>query len=119
MAVLQYLVEHRTHPTADEIYSGLVLSIPTLSKTTVYNTLKLLVENGAALMLTIDDRSVCFDGDISLHTHFLCKCCGKVYDLPYRGAEEVPVECEIEGHRIEEMQIYYKGICKECINKKC
>ena len=45
LAVMDYLATHKTHPTVDEIYSSLAPSIPTLSKTTVYNTLKLFVEN--------------------------------------------------------------------------
>ena len=27
-------------------------------------------------------RNACFDGDTSLHAHFLCKKCGKIFDLP-------------------------------------
>ena len=56
IAIMTYLMEHRTHPTVDEIYTALAPSIPTLSKTTVYNTLKLLSEQGAAQTLTIDER---------------------------------------------------------------
>ncbi|EJX04128.1 iron uptake regulatory protein [gut metagenome] len=57
IAIMDYLLKNRTHPTAEEIYSALVNLIPTLSKTTVYNTLKLFVEQGAALMLTIDEKN--------------------------------------------------------------
>ena len=39
IAIMEYLMEHRTHPSADEIYTALSPSMPTLSKTTVYNTL--------------------------------------------------------------------------------
>ena len=35
MAVMEYLMTHRTHPTVDEIYTALHPSMPTLSKTTV------------------------------------------------------------------------------------
>ena len=54
IAIMDYLLTHRTHPAIDEIYLALCEQIPTLSKTTVYNTLKLFVEHGAAQMLTID-----------------------------------------------------------------
>ena len=57
IAIMNYLIEHRTHPTVDEIYTALSPSIPTLSKTTVYNTLKLLSEQGAAQTLTIDENN--------------------------------------------------------------
>ena len=39
LAVMGYLLEHRTHPAVDEIYNALKAEVPTLSKTTVYNTL--------------------------------------------------------------------------------
>ncbi len=60
IAIMDYLLAHKTHPSIDEIYLALCKDIPTLSKTTVYNTLKLFVEHGAALMLTIDEKNACF-----------------------------------------------------------
>lgn len=56
IAIMDYLLNHKTHPCIDEIYTALCKEIPTLSKTTVYNTLKLFVEHGAAKMLTIDEK---------------------------------------------------------------
>ena len=118
IAIMDYLMTHHTHPTADEVYMALCDSIPTLSKTTVYNTLKLFVEQQAALMLTINDKNVHFDGDTSLHSHFFCRRCGKVYDLPYSGKKREARELDIEGHAVEEIHHYYKGVCKECSDKE-
>lgn len=56
MAVLDYLMTHHTHPTADTIFNALYPSIPTLSKATVYNTLNLLTEHGVIQMITIDEK---------------------------------------------------------------
>ena len=56
IAIMKYLFEHRTHPTVDDIFHDLHDAIPTLSKTTVYNTLKLFSEKGAILSLTIDEK---------------------------------------------------------------
>ena len=84
MAIMDYMMTHFTHPSVDEIYNALSPKFPTLSRTTVYNTLKLFVEHGAVRMLTIDEHNACFDGDMSLHAHFLCKKCGKIYDMPYK-----------------------------------
>lgn len=115
IAIMNYLMEHRTHPSVDEIYTSLSPSMPTLSKTTVYNTLKLFSEQGAALMLTIDDRNANFDADTSTHAHFLCKKCGVIYDL----ASEVEIKkvelLQMEGHEVMEVHYYYKGICRNCL----
>ena len=118
IAIMEYLMTHRTHPTADEVYMALCDSMPTLSKTTVYNTLKLFVDQQAALMLTINDKNVHFDGDTSLHSHFFCRKCGRVFDLPFSGKKREARELQIEGHAVEEIHHYYKGICKGCSEKE-
>lgn len=112
IAIMGYLLEHRTHPTVDEIYTALAPSIPTLSKTTVYNTLKLLSEQGAAQMLTIDERNTCYDADTSLHAHFLCRQCNKVFDLPINSVRAMTED--IKGFEVEEIHLYYRGICQAC-----
>jgi Fur family ferric uptake transcriptional regulator/Fur family peroxide stress response transcriptional regulator len=78
---MDYLMSHKTHPTIDEIYSTLSPYMPTLSKTTIYNTLNLFVDKGAVLQLAIDEKNARYDADISNHAHFMCKKCNKVYDL--------------------------------------
>mgnify|MGYP003291483758 FL=1 len=112
LAIMDYLLTHRTHPSIEEIYLALCDDIPTLSKTTVYNTLKLFVEHGAAQMLTIDERNVCYDGDISLHAHFLCKHCNKIFDLPAPAQDEQVERMKDNGFQPEELHYYYKGYGK-------
>ena len=114
IAIMDYLLKHHTHPCIDEIYMALHDDIPTLSKTTVYNTLKLFVEHGAAKMLTIDERNACFDGDTSAHAHFQCKCCGRIFDMPMHISENEMNEMTDKGFCIEEVHNYYKGVCPEC-----
>lgn len=118
MAIMDYLLSHKTHPSIDEIYLALCKDIPTLSKTTVYNTLKLFVEHGAALMLTIDEKNACFDGDISLHAHFLCKKCGKIFDMPYSGEVKQVERVDMYGFQVDEVHQYYKGVCPACAEEK-
>ena len=118
IAIMDYLLKHKTHPCIDEIYMALCKDIPTLSKTTVYNTLKLFVEHGAAVMLTIDERNACFDGDLSIHAHFQCKSCGKIYDIPFLSRNEETQDMEQEGFIVEESHRYYKGFCPPCKEKE-
>ncbi len=117
IAIMDYLLNHHTHPTVDEVYTVLSDEIPTLSKTTVYNTLRLFADNGAATMLTIDERKICFDGDIHPHAHFMCKRCGRVFDypLPVDAPHLMPEDIHF---KVEEVHFYYKGICEECGKKE-
>ena len=65
IVIMDYLLNNRTHPTSNDIYNALKDDNPTLSKTTVYNTLKLFEEKGAVLNLSIDEKNAHFDGDTS------------------------------------------------------
>lgn len=117
IVILEYLLGHRTHPTVEAIYSDLSQKMPTLSKTTVYNTLKLLEENNAILELTIDKHNSHFDGYVDPHSHFMCKKCGKIIDV---DQPEATMCCEPYEARfvIQETEIYYRGLCSDCIKDK-
>ena len=115
LAILEYLRTHCTHPTADEIFHDLKEAVPTLSLTTVYNTLKLFAEKGLCLSLTINEKQVCYDRHTHPHGHLLCSRCGKVYDIERSEMPMEPSENYICGHRITEVHYYYKGICSKCL----
>ena len=116
IAVMSYLLENRTHPTVDDIYVDLVKEIPTLSKTTVYNTLELLVSQGAVLELTIENCKAHYDGCTEPHSHFFCKECKKIYDCQMNEKLLRSLQPDNE-FMIESTQLYYIGLCAECKNK--
>ncbi len=112
--ILSYLLEHKKeHPSADMIYRALIKEIPTLSKTTVYNTLNLFVKKGLVIPITIDEQETRFDIDTEPHGHFLCVKCGRIYDVGKCSA--LFDKNEIEGHKILECRVYLRGICKDCL----
>ncbi len=119
--IYQYLMTHRTHPNVDTIYKELVNEIPSLSKTTVYNTVKTLAQKGILLELTIDSTESRYDADIHPHIHFRCTSCGNIYDIEYnllniKGLEKLE-RATIEGHQIHSSHIYLYGICKNCLTR--
>ena len=117
LVIMDYLINHPIHPTIDDVYQALSNKVPTLSRTTVYNTLRMLSENQAAQMITIDEHRVCYDGNVESHVHFYCKKCGKIIDLFGEQAPKLEGEKTVEGNIIQEEQLYYKGICAKCAKK--
>lgn len=113
--IYDYLQKYRSHPTVDEIYSFLSPQMPTLSRTTIYNTLTLFASKGAVLVLNIEEKNQRFDAGIAPHAHFQCQKCGKIYDFPQPLVQLD--EQIITDFEILETQINYKGICKTCKNK--
>ena len=112
-AVMHFLLNNRIHPTIDEIFMALSPTMPTLSKTTVYNTMDLFVEKGAVQVLAIDEKNARYDVDISAHGHFFCKGCAKVYDIFDLKPEmfQLPVNEKFKIHAVE---ISYFGVCNSC-----
>lgn len=104
------------HPTVDTIYQSLAKEIPTLSKTTVYNTLKLFQKKGLVLVVNIEDHETRYDADTSFHGHFKCQSCGLVTDFAI--SEEDRKINSLKGFQVDESHFYLKGICKKCINKQ-
>jgi len=115
LAIMKYLDENRTHPTADRIYIDLKEKNPALSKTTVYNSVETLKEHGIIQSLTISGSELRYDFENKMHHHFLCKKCGTIIDID--------IECPNigkmleSGHKVEEVHGYFKGICKKCLKK--
>lgn len=112
MRIYQYLIEKKNHPTVDTMYRELSEEIPTLSKTTLYNTLNLFVENKIVHLITIEENETRYDADTSLHGHFKCRDCGEVYDIRI-GLREEDFK-GLEGFTVEESDVYFKGLCPRC-----
>lgn len=116
IAIMDYLLTHKTHPTVEEIYAALVPLMPTLSKTTLYNTLKLFYDKKVALMLNIDEHTTRFDGDVQPHAHFQCLKCGTVYDIfePELPELRSVYKQKIGDLNITSVELSYKGFCAHC-----
>ncbi|WP_294139569.1 transcriptional repressor [uncultured Sanguibacteroides sp.] len=117
IAIMDYMLSHRIHPCIEEIYDALSPEYPTLSKTTVYNTLKLFVEQKAVTPIVIDEKNIRFDIHTMPHAHFMCMGCGKVYDLSAEEMQKLSFK-EEEEYVVTEIHLYYKGFCKNCIERK-
>ena len=113
LKIYEYLAKTVTHPTADMIFTELAKEIPTLSKTTIYNTLNLFQNNGIVSGLAIDANETRYDPDPRVHAHFKCFECGSIIDIPVEPSYTDMVMAE--EHEVKERHIYLKGTCKNCL----
>lgn len=119
LKVLEYMDRHmNTHPTAEMIYEALKEEIPTISITTIYNTLSAFLENGLVSAETITGTEVRYDLTTTPHHHFLCRVCGKIIDIDVKCQIMEKELTIINGHRIEHIHGYFKGICESCLAKQ-
>lgn len=115
-AILSFLLDCKTHPSADEIYRALEKKYPGMSVATVYNNLKVFIDSGLIRELTYGDDASRFDADMSDHYHAICELCGKISDFAYPRLDQVEEAAAeetgfmIRGHR---MEVY--GVCQSCL----
>ncbi|MDR2891318.1 MAG: transcriptional repressor [Alistipes sp.] len=117
LAIVEYLLSVKSHPTADTIYSAIHTDIPTLSRTTVYTTVSMLAGRGVILALDLDPEQMHYDGDITPHAHFLCTRCGHIYDIWFNGDGWGPLLAAApmpQGASVSDIQLSYKGLCADC-----
>lgn len=114
-AVLEFLIEAETHPTADDIYKALEGKFPNMSVATVYNNLRVFREKGIVKELTYGDASSRFDYNTSKHYHVICEVCGKIVDFHYPSLDEVEVLAEtVTGFEISHHRMEIYGTCPDC-----
>lgn len=118
VAVYSYLCEHPVHPTVETVYAALSPDYPTLSKTTIYNTLKLFEEKKLVQTIKIEDDKLRYDADTSQHLHFKCERCGRVFDIfDDRNLPAYTEKCRLlapAGFEVTKIQTNLWGICADC-----
>ncbi len=111
--VLEYLMENPCHPTVEQIYKLLQSDIPTLSKTTIYNTLNIFLEAGLVKVLNIENNETRYDIITETHGHFKCEECSTIYNF---GINSDSIESEdLIGFKVVNKNVYFKGSCPKCL----
>jgi Fur family peroxide stress response transcriptional regulator len=80
LAICEFVLSSKEHPTVDQVYRVVRKESPTLSLATVYQTLHLLTEMGMLQELGFSDGVSRYDPNNSPHINIVCKNCGKIQD---------------------------------------
>jgi Fur family peroxide stress response transcriptional regulator len=115
LAVIRYMLGNTEHPSALKIHRELKRKYPTLSFSTVYNTLSMLERIAEVQSLHVFDNFLNYDPNTNTHIHFYCKACGKISDIFLEGRSDVSVpRGEIEGNSIDAVSLVLRGTCRSC-----
>lgn len=111
--ILDFLINNNIHPTVDTVYNKLIKEFPTLSKTTVYNTLKLFDQKEIINSVTIEGNEIRYDASRHIHGHFRCRRCGQIFDINY-NYENLKIE-GLSKYKIFHTELNLNGLCPNCI----
>lgn len=110
--ILEYLCLNHTHPDVDEIYSYLHPMMPTLSKTTVYNTLKIFTEAKIVKEVKVKNTEVRYDIVTEPHGHFECRNCGVIFN--FNVSFSTLDSDDLKDFIVDNKNIHFSGLCPKC-----
>ena len=112
-AVLAFLMEQNSHPTAAQIFEAVNRVDPRSSKATTYNNLKDLVQAGLVREVAVEGRAARYDAKGMRHHHFICDRCGKVEDMDFYYVPK-PASRSLGKRVLRECEVIFRGFCAKC-----
>jgi fe2+/zn2+ uptake regulation protein, putative len=114
-AIITYIIESHNHPSAEMIYHDLLPNFPNMSLATVYNNIKVLIDEGFVTEIKVrNDTTTYFDFMGHQHLNVICEKCGLIADLELE-LPDVKHEAEAQtGYHITQSQTTVYGICPKC-----
>jgi Fur family peroxide stress response transcriptional regulator len=116
-AVMSFLMEQNTHPTAAEIFQAVNRLDPRSSRATTYNNLRDLVRAGLVREVAIEGRAARYDARGMRHHHFICDRCGSVEDIEWHRAPR-PAAGSMGTRVLRECEVIFRGLCSRCASRK-
>jgi Fur family transcriptional regulator, iron response regulator len=112
VAVAEYVLSTREHPSADLVWKRVRERFPLISRATVYNTLNLFVEQGLLQRLSLSEDSVVFDPITETHHHFIDENTGAIHDVPWEKVQVCNID-SLHDYEVREYQVVMRGKLKQ------
>lgn len=115
MVILAALEQDSSHPTAEHLYETLRRTHPSLSLSTVYQTLDVFLRTGLCRRVSGPGDRLRVDGTPQDHDHAVCRLCGAIFDVA-RAQVQLPPPPEqlANGLLVTGLRFEYEVICAAC-----
>jgi Fur family ferric uptake transcriptional regulator len=114
--LVRHIFDSHKHFDADELVADLRAAGRTVSRSTVYRTLRLLVDSGLLRELRLTNRTA-YEHDYGYpsHDHLHCTLCNKVVEFRNDAIRQVRDAISREhGFRASGHRFIITGVCPEC-----
>ena len=115
IAIYDALRGCHNHPTAEMIYHRLRPMHPSMSLATVYNNIKVLIDEGVVSEIKVrNDTTTYFDFMGHDHLNVVCEKCGRIADVDIEVPDLREEAASQSGYQITKTQMTVYGICPDC-----
>jgi Fur family ferric uptake transcriptional regulator len=117
--ILEAFLDASGHITGEELHQQIKDRDPSIGYTTVYRTLKLLVEAGLAQERHFDDGITRYEIEQEHHDHLVCTKCGRIDEFECAMIEKTQNEIAATyGFKLLRHRHELYGLCPNCQKKK-
>jgi Fe2+ or Zn2+ uptake regulation protein len=114
-AVLEFVQSSTDHPDAARVFDEVRRVVPSISLGTVYRSLEALVEEGHLLQIQQPGMPTRYDARLENHAHFVCDCCGEVFDVMTALPDLTPLAASaLPGFDVKGTRVEFHGTCQRC-----
>lgn len=115
--ILRELEERTDHFNAETLYFSLIRKGSSVSRPTIYRTLKLLEQ--LHFIEKLDIKKNCFYYEMvpqrREHGHLICEQCGKIIDFSSSGIAILKSEaCKDKDFKLGNISVQVFGLCRDC-----
>ena len=116
-AIIEHFIKADRHYTVEQLYNEIKEVVPNIGYSTIYRTLKLLVDCGMARIHHFGETDARFElvHKEQHHDHLVCEKCGRIIEFTNNGIEKLQ-NAVAKKHNFlvknRELQIF--GVCKRC-----
>ena len=117
--VYEAVIASHGHYSPEDVYAAVGRRIPSISRATVYNNLRLFVERGLLREVSPHAPTLLVDGNLEPHHHLVCSRCKSVQDIAgdfidfKRLSPHVP-----HGFDLTQPVVEVFGLCRRCSAKR-
>ncbi|HIS53307.1 MAG TPA: transcriptional repressor [Candidatus Onthomonas avicola] len=110
-AIYQLVTQSTRHMTADQVFSELKRTYPTISLATIYNNLNKLCAAGLVRRIPIEGSPDRYDR-VARHDHVVCRRCGALTDVCFEDMTDSLRRQLGEDFLFYDLKVYY--LCPDC-----
>ena len=117
-AVIYNAIHELKHSSIADIIDYIQKTSNKASVATIYRNLEVLVDAGLIKVISANGQ-IYYETVKDEHYHFVCKKCGKVYDInPSENDIKIDYPPTIGNDEIYSYELTFYGICEDCKDKE-
>lgn len=102
------------HASIEELAKRVQKTLPSISLTTIYNNVQMLVKSGVLVEVPVSAKRTAYEITKQEHWHLVCRCCNKIEDHEIEPGSLPETIGKQQGFLPERKQLVVYGVCASC-----